>query len=147
MLVDVATLTGAMVTALGEVYSGVFVEDEALWQALKVAGEAEADPFWRMPLDDRYLKSIDGSYADLVNRGLPAGSCTAAIFLKQFVDGLEDRTKGTPATVSYAHIDIAGSMESIIPSAYQDKGRMTGRPVRSLIEFARRYAANSTLQA
>jgi aminopeptidase len=142
VLLDVATLTGAIVTALGDVYSAAFVEDERLWQGLKAAGEAENDPFWRMPLDDRYLQIIDGGYADLVNRGLPAGACTAAIFLKQFVEGLENRAKGTPATVQYAHLDIAGSMEAVTSTPYQDKGRLTGRPVRALIEFARRFASS-----
>lgn len=142
VLLDVATLTGAMVTSLGDLYSGVFVEDEDLWQALKTAGEAEYDQFWRMPLDDRYLRVIDGSYADVVNRGLPAGACTAAIFLKQFVEGLENRSTGAAATVRYAHIDIAGTMEAPQnASPYQDKGRLTGRPVRALVEFCRRFAA------
>ena len=83
--------------------------------------------------------------ADLVNTGgRPAGSCTAAIFLKQFVHGLEDRAKGEAARVRYAHIDIAGSMEAAANTLndYQSKG-LTGRPVRALIEFARRLAFSS----
>lgn len=145
VLLDLATLTGAIVTALGDIYSAAFTEDDKLWQALKTAGEAENDPFWRMPLDDRYLAVIDTSYADVVNRGLPAGACTAAIFLKQFVEGLEDRAKGKPATVRYAHLDIAGPMDALFSSPYQDKGGMTGRPVRALIEFARRFATRTDL--
>lgn len=144
-VIDVATLTGACVMALGDVYSGVFTEAESLWQELKTAGEAEHDLCWRMPLTDRYLPQISKLNADLVNTGgRPAGSCTAAIFLKQFVHGLEDRAKGEAARVRYAHIDIAGSMEAAANTLndYQSKG-LTGRPVRALIEFARRLAFSS----
>lgn len=95
---------------------------------------------WRMPLDDRYSYSISGSNADLCNVGRPAGACTAAIFLKNFVEGLEDREKGTPPSVRYAHLDIAGSMETDHGIEYQNKA-LTGRPTRALVEFARRFAA------
>ena len=141
-LVDVATLTGACVSALGDLYSAVFTETEALWQELKTAGEAEHDLFWRLPLTDGYLPQISKTNADLVNTGgRPAGSATAAIFLKQFVQGLENRAKGEKPSVRYAHIDIAGSMEASVNTLndYQGKG-LTGRPVRALIEFARRLA-------
>lgn len=99
-----ATLTGAVLHAVGHEYSGAFVEDESLWQAIKTAGEAENDPFWRLPLSERYYKYIDTSYSDIVNVGRPAGSASAAIFLKQFVEGLEDRAKGKKATLKYAHL-------------------------------------------
>ena len=143
-LVDIATLTGAAVIALGDVYSAVFTESDALWQQLKAAAEAEHDLHWRMPLTDSYLPQISKTNADLVNTGgRPAGSCTAAIFLKQFVNGLEDRTKGDAGapSVRYAHVDIAGSMEAAVNTlnGYQAKG-LTGRPVRALVEFARRLA-------
>ena len=109
---------------------------------MKVAAEAEHDLCWRMPLTDMYLPQISKTNADLVNTGgPPAGSCTAAVFLKQFVHGLENRAEGQPAKVRYAHIDIAGSMEAAVNTLndYQGKG-LTGRPVRALIEFARRLA-------
>lgn len=116
-LIDVATLTGACVIALGDLYSAVFTEADALWQELKVASEAEHDLCWRMPLTDSFLPQISKTNADLVNTGgRPAGACTAAVFLKQFVTGLEDRTKGEAPSVRYAHIDIAGSM--VGPSTY-----------------------------
>ncbi|PWZ00296.1 putative cytosol aminopeptidase [Testicularia cyperi] len=142
-LIDVATLTGACVIALGDVYSAAFTEDDSLWNELRTAGEAESDPFWRMPLADVFLKQIQTSNSDLVNTGgRPAGSATAAIFLKQFVVGLESRGSAAP-TVRYSHLDIAGSMEATGTTAneYQPKG-LTGRPVRALIEFARRLAVN-----
>ncbi|KAL9940346.1 hypothetical protein V8E36_001051 [Tilletia maclaganii] len=137
-IIDVATLTGAVLHALGHVYSAAFVEDESLWQEIKAAGEAEADPFWRMPLSDSFLYSIDSSNADLCNRGMPAGSAVAAIFLKQFVEGLPERG-GNGQGVRYLHADIAGSMEDNKSSDYQDRA-LTGRPVRTLIEFARRFS-------
>ena len=131
--------------ALGDVYSGVFTESDSLWHQLKTASEAEHDLCWRMPLTDMYLPQISKLNADLVNTGgRPAGACTAAIFLKQFVRGLEDRTKGEEQCVQYAHIDIAGSMEAASNTLndYQAKG-LTGRPVRALVEFARRLAYTS----
>ena len=141
-LLDVATLTGAAVIALGDVYTAVFTENDALWRQLKRAGEAEHDLHWRLPLADSYLPQISKTNADLVNTGgRPGGSCTAAVFLKQFVHGLEDRSRGSAPTVRYAHLDIAGSMEAAVNTLndYQSKG-LTGRPVRALVEFARRLA-------
>lgn len=121
-IIDAATLTGACVIALGDVYSAAFTESDSLWKELKAAGEAEADPFWRMPLDDTYLKQISGPSADLVNTGgRAAGSATAAIFLKQFVVGLGERGGAAP-TVRYAHLDIAGSMVSFTTLCHRRAG-------------------------
>ncbi|SJX63554.1 probable Cytosol aminopeptidase [Sporisorium reilianum f. sp. reilianum] len=142
-LIDVATLTGACMIAVGDVYSAAFTESDSLWNELRVAGEAENDLFWRLPLNDAYLKQISTSNADLCNTGgRLAGASTAAIFLKQFVVGLGERGGAAPS-VRYAHLDIAGSMEATPTTIndYQPKG-FTGRPVRALIEFARRIAAN-----
>ncbi|PPR06255.1 hypothetical protein CVT24_000927 [Panaeolus cyanescens] len=128
-LIDVATLTGAMVIALGEVYSGVFATSDELWNQLHAAGETEYDRFWRMPLDDDFGPQIHSSNADLQNTGgRPAGSITAALFLKPFAEGIEPKEGEGPA-MKWAHIDIAGSMEATRPTPYQEKG-MTGRPVR-----------------
>ncbi|PPQ69986.1 hypothetical protein CVT26_013274 [Gymnopilus dilepis] len=136
-LIDVATLTGAMVIALGEVYSGVFATSDELWQQLHQAGEVEHDRFWRMPLDDEFGPQIHSSNADLQNTGgRPAGSATAALFLKPFAEGCEGKD-GQEPTMKWAHIDIAGSMEATRPGPYQEKG-MTGRPVRALVEYVRR---------
>ncbi|KAL1915305.1 uncharacterized protein VTP21DRAFT_6763 [Calcarisporiella thermophila] len=151
-LIDVATLTGAMAVALGGVYSGVFTNSTSLYKELESAGEAEADPFWRMPLNVEYKKLITKSTtADLINSaGRAGGSCTAAIFLKEFVHGLNPEDEGVEGAVEegevgfedkirYAHIDIAGVMDTTSDSGYHVKG-MSGRPTRSLIEFARRLA-------
>ncbi|KAF8167170.1 leucine aminopeptidase [Crassisporium funariophilum] len=136
-LIDVATLTGAIVIAVGEVYSGVFSTSDELWQQLHAAGEIEYDRFWRMPLDDEFGPQIHSSNADLQNTGgRPGGSCTAALFLKPFAEGIEAKEGEEPA-LRWAHIDIAGSMEATRTSPYQETG-MTGRPVRALVEYVRR---------
>lgn len=107
-VLDVATLTGAMVIALGNVYSGVFTNSDTLWTELQNAGLETHDRFWRMPLDDEYGHQIHGSNADLCNTGgRPAGSCTAALFLKNFVAGIDEED----AAIRWAHVDIAGVMD------------------------------------
>ncbi|ORX94250.1 cytosol aminopeptidase [Basidiobolus meristosporus CBS 931.73] len=139
-LIDVATLTGAMVIALGDVFSGVFTNSDSLWKQLDDAGHNTSDMFWRMPLHPSYKKLITESpVADLMNVGSRAGgSCTAAIFLKEFVAGLDDEEADEAEQIRFAHIDIAGSMDSGSTNGYTIKG-MTGRPTRSLIEFARTF--------
>ncbi|KAK7063581.1 leucine aminopeptidase [Favolaschia claudopus] len=138
-LIDVATLTSAMDFALGEVFTGVFTNSDALWKRLHAAGETEYDRLWRMPLDEDYGPQIYSSNADLQNSGgKPAGACTAALFLKAFVHNLQP-TDGSEG-VEWAHIDIAGTMEATRPTAYLGRG-MTGSSVRALIEYARRLAA------
>ncbi|KAF9461961.1 leucine aminopeptidase [Collybia nuda] len=140
-LIDVATLTGAMGIALGEVFSGVFSTSDKLWEQLYAAGEAEYDRFWRMPLDEDYGPQIYSSNADLQNTGgRPAGSCTAALFLKPFAAGIEGENGQEPA-MKWAHVDIAGVMDYTRPTPYMDKG-MTGRPVRGLVEYVRRLSNN-----
>ncbi|KAL1915285.1 uncharacterized protein VTP21DRAFT_6743 [Calcarisporiella thermophila] len=154
-LLDVATLTGSVIIALGELYASVFTNSTSLFRELEAAGEAESDPFWRMPLHSGYMKQITTSTtADLINYGgRAAGACTAAIFLKEFVYGLskevneesendDDDELGevkNEEKIRYAHIDIASVMETNSSEGYNVKG-MTGRPTRSLIEFARRLA-------
>ncbi|PPQ93423.1 hypothetical protein CVT25_004495 [Psilocybe cyanescens] len=136
-LIDVATLTGAVVVALGEIFSGVYATSDELWDNLHTAGEIEHDRFWRMPLDDEYGPQIHSSNADLQNTGgKDAGSCTAALFLKPFAEGIEAKDGEEPA-MKWAHLDIAGSMEATRTTPYQNVG-MTGRPVRALVEYVRR---------
>ncbi|KAI8967529.1 cytosol aminopeptidase family, catalytic domain-containing protein [Mycotypha africana] len=127
-VIDLATLTGAMDVALGEVYAGVFSNSDDLWAKLQNAGEAVADPFWRMPLHEDYIKEMKNSLvADLGNIGTRSGgSCSAAGFLQEFVD----------KNVPWAHIDIAGVMACNGTKGYHIKG-MTGRPTRALIEMMR----------
>jgi leucyl aminopeptidase len=99
VIVDLATLTGAMVVSLGHEYAGVFANDDVLADALLAAGAASGDKLWRFPLSEAYDKLIDSPIADMKNIGpREAGSITAAQFLKRFVD----------EGVKWAHLDIAG---------------------------------------
>lgn len=119
-VVDIATLTGACVIALGNHASGLFSNDDALAQSLLSCGERALDRAWHMPMWDEYQKSLDSNFADIANiGGREAGSITAACFLSRF-------TKAYP----WAHLDIAGS--AWISGA---KKGATGRPVSLLVEY------------
>lgn len=119
-IVDIATLTGACVIALGSVRSGLFSNNDALAQSLLAAGEASHDLCWRMPLDDDYSQGLRSNFANLANvAGRGAGAVTAAKFLQAFV-------KDTP----WAHLDIAGTAWK----SGAEKGA-TGRPVTLLLQY------------
>lgn len=119
-VVDIATLTGACVIALGSVRSGVFSTDDALAAELVEAGNTAQDLGWRMPLDDDYAEGLKSNFADVANvAGRPAGAITAAKFLQRFA-----------SKYPWAHIDIAGTAWK----SGAAKGA-TGRPVGMLVEF------------
>lgn len=119
-VVDIATLTGACVVALGSVRSGLFSSDDALAKALLEAGDASLDPCWRMPLDDEYAEGLKTNFADMANiAGRAGGAITAAKFLQKFT-----------STFPWAHLDIAGSAWK----GGSAKGS-TGRPVCLLVEY------------
>ena len=119
-IVDIATLTGACVIALGGVRSGLFSNDDALAAALSAAGDAAQDLCWRMPLDADYADGLKSKYADVANvAGREAGAVTAAKFLHRFVGD-------TP----WAHLDIAGTAWK----SGAAKGA-TGRPVGLLLQY------------
>ena len=119
-VVDVATLTGACVIALGNVATGLFSNDDALAQELLQAGQLAVDRAWQMPLWDDYQEQLKSNFADMANiGGRPAGSITAACFLSRF-------TK----KYAWAHLDIAGTAWK----SGTDKGA-TGRPVSMLTHF------------
>ncbi len=119
-VVDIATLTGACVVALGAVRSGLFTPDEPLSQQLLAAGQAAQDLAWRMPLDDDYAEGLKTNFADVANvAGRMGGAITAAKFLQRFA-------KAYP----WAHLDIAGTAWK----SGAAKGS-TGRPVPLLLEF------------
>jgi leucyl aminopeptidase len=125
VMVDLATLTGAMIVALGNEYGGMFSNDDGLAAQLTAAAAAAGDPLWRLPLGDAYNKLIDSPIADMKNVGpREAGSITAAQFLQRFVDD----------GVKWAHLDIAGMVWSAKPGAVWDKGA-TGYGVRLLDRF------------
>jgi leucyl aminopeptidase len=125
-LVDLATLTGAMVIALGSTYAGVHTNDDALAAELSAAGEESGELVWRMPLHPEYADLMRGTVADLSNlsKKREAGSITAASFLREFVDD-------TP----WAHVDIAGTAWNV-DRAYTGKGG-SGFGVRLLVQLAR----------
>ncbi len=99
LIVDIATLTGAIVTALGAHYAGLFANDDVLADKLRAAGEAVGERLWRLPLGDSYDRQIESDAADMKNTGdREAGAITAAQFLQRFVSH----------SVPWAHLDIAG---------------------------------------
>ena len=121
-IVDLATLTGAIVVALGNDYAGVFSNSDDLSANLAAAGQAVGEKVWRMPLDDCYDRLLKSEAADMKNiGGRAAGSITAAQFLQRFVE------PGTP----WAHIDIAGTTWSDKDKALSVRGA-TGYGVRLL---------------
>ena len=98
-IVDLATLTGAIITALGNDYAGLFANDDELAANLLDASQKEGEPLWRLPLPEQYNKQIESQIADVKNvGGPPGGSITAALFIQKFVNG-------TP----WAHLDIAST--------------------------------------
>jgi leucyl aminopeptidase len=102
LIVDLATLTGAIMVALGYEYAGAFVNDDALWSQLEKASRASGEKLWRMPLDEAYRNEMKGTASDLQNLGnlgRYGGACSAAGFLEHFIEGK------TP----WAHLDIAGT--------------------------------------
>jgi leucyl aminopeptidase len=119
-VVDIATLTGACVIALGHHRSGLFCPDDALAEQLQKAGDTSLDPCWRMPVDEEYDEALKSNFADMGNVGPRAGgSITAAMFLKRFA-----------GKYRWAHLDIAGTAWK----SGAAKGG-TGRPVPLLTHF------------
>ena len=126
-VVDLATLTGAIIATLAHEYAGIFANDDELADKLTAAGLASGDKLWRLPMGSVYDKMIDSPIADMKNMGARfGGSITAAQFLARFID------KGTP----WAHLDIAGMVWADKPGATWDKGA-TGYGVRLLDRYVR----------
>ena len=124
-LVDIATLTGAMVTTLGKAATGVMGNDDELIGDVIKAGKQTGEKFWQLPMFDEYKELIRSDVADMKNTGgRQAGSITAAFLLKEFVEG-----------AAWAHLDIAGTSTSERASGYQVKGA-TGTPARTLAQLA-----------
>jgi len=132
VIIDLATLTGAIIISLGHEYGGMFSNDEGLAKQLKMAGERTGDKLWRMPLGAAYDKQIDSAIADIKNvGGREGGSITAAQFLQRFIK----------PGVKWAHLDIAGMVWAAKPGTLHDKGA-TGYGVRLLDTFiAENYEA------
>ena len=129
LIIDMATLTGACVVALGKHMSGLMTNSESLANELSYSGEVSNDPTWRLPLNDDYAKQIKSNFADVANistNGVGAGTITAGCFLQKFVGDYD-----------WAHIDIAG----VAWLEGSNKGA-TGRPVAMVSEFLINRALN-----
>jgi leucyl aminopeptidase len=128
-VIDLATLTGGVVIALGKVRAGVFSNNDALAQALIEAGERVHERLWRLPLDDDYFELIKGEDSDLRNSSAlrEAHPIVGGIFLKQFV----------PDEVPWAHLDIAGPATTEKPLPYYAKGA-TGFGLRLVLDYLQR---------
>ena len=123
-IVDLATLTGACIVALGNNIAGLWSTDDALAKDLKTAAELAGEKFWQLPIEEKYFEGLKSQIADMKNTGPRAGgSITAALFLKQFI-------KDTP----WAHLDVAGPVWADKPSGVDNKGA-TGFPVRTLVNW------------
>jgi len=126
-IVDLATLTGAIIVSLGHEYAGMFANDDLLASQLDAAGKASGDKLWRFPLAPAYDKLIDSPIADMKNVGPRyGGSITAAQFLQRYIN----------EGVAWAHLDIAGTVWADKPGATHDKGA-TGFGVRLLDRYVR----------
>ena len=126
-IVDLATLTGAIIASLAHEYAGIFANDEPLAERLIAAGAASGEKLWRMPMGESYNKMIDSPIADMKNVGpRNGGSITAAQFIQRFI------AKGTP----WAHLDIAGMVWADKAGATWDKGA-TGYGVRLIDRYVR----------
>ncbi len=130
VMIDVATLTGAMRTALGDKVTGFFATDADVSSLVRDAASRAGEMFWEMPLVDDYRKSIDSNIADIknVSGSRYGGAITAALFLREYAGGRP-----------WAHLDIAGPAISRENSGDQVKGA-SGTPVRTLVEVARQMA-------
>src|SRR6266436_1160807 len=128
-LIDAATLTGAVVVALGSVNAGIFGNDEQMFEQFSKALSKAGEKMWRMPLDDEYKELIRSNIADIVNSGgRYGGAITAAMFLKEFAED-----------VPWLHLDIAGTAWTEEQKPWIAKGP-SGIALRSLVEFARDFA-------
>ena len=126
-VIDMATLTGAVTIALGDVNTGIMGTDQALINEVIEAGREVGEKFWQLPLDKEYSKQIKSDIADIKNvGGRKAGTITAAAFIKEFADG-----------ISWAHLDIAGTAWGDEAKPFRSKGP-TGIAVRTLLNFIER---------
>ena len=125
-LIDVATLTGAIVVALGKITTGLFGTPQPWVDHIRVAADRAGEKLWQLPLFDDYKTQLKSDIADMLNSpGRPAGSVTAAMFLKEFA-----------GEGPWAHLDIAGTAWAEDGKPWQAKGA-TGTMIRTLIEVAR----------
>ena len=128
MVIDVATLTGAVIIGLGHHRTGLLSNNDKLCDRLLAAGTRSGEPLWRLPLDQEYTKQLKSEIADLKNIGKKdGGAITAAAFLKEFV-----------GEIPWAHLDIAGTAWDFTEKSYIPKGP-SGIAVRTLFDFVRNW--------
>jgi len=131
-VIDMATLTGAVSIALGDVNTGILGTDQQLIDEVIESGREVGEKFWQLPLDKEYSKQIKSDIADIKNvGGRKAGTITAAAFIKEFADG-----------ISWAHLDIAGTAWGDDAKPFRSKGP-TGVAVRTLLNFIERESARA----
>ncbi|HEX8559699.1 MAG TPA: leucyl aminopeptidase [Pyrinomonadaceae bacterium] len=131
-VIDLATLTGAVSIALGDVNTGILGTDQELINGVIESGREVGEKFWQLPLDKEYTKQIKSDIADIKNvGGRKAGTITAAAFIKEFADG-----------ISWAHLDIAGTAWGDEAKPFRSKGP-TGIAVRTLLNFIERESARA----
>ena len=133
-VVDLATLTGAMVRALGYAVTGFFSNDDDLALNVINSGEACCEKFWSMPLEEEYADALKDKFADLKNTGSDAGAISAALFLQEFV----------PENTAWSHWDIAGTAFVTKQWKYTEYGA-TGFGVQTLIELARKLSSPTSV--
>jgi leucyl aminopeptidase len=127
-VIDVATLTGAVIVALGHHHSGLLGNNDELVSRILAAGHRSGEPLWRLPLGKEYTKLIESPVADIKNSGgKTAGTITAAAYLEKFV-----------GTTPWAHLDIAGTAWGFTEKPYVPKGP-SGIGVRTLLELVRNW--------
>src|SRR5215204_167173 len=132
-VIDMATLTGAVSIALGDVNTGILGTDQELINEVIESGREVGEKFWQLPLDKEYTKQIKSDIADIKNvGGRKAGTITAAAFIKEFAEG-----------ISWAHLDIAGTAWGDDAKPFRSKGP-TGVAVRTLLNFIERESARAT---
>src|SRR5262249_31974422 len=127
-LIDAATLTGAVVVALGYVNAGIFANDEKMYEQFTRAENQAGEKFWRLPLDDEYKAAILSTTADIINPGGRwGGAINAAMFLQEFAED-----------PPWLHLDIAGTAWTEDAKPWIAKGP-SGIGVRSLVEFVKEF--------
>jgi leucyl aminopeptidase len=131
-IIDFATLTGACVTALGNVAGGLMSNDEKLTQAIKDSAAQVGELFWQLPLYEEYKESLESSIADLINAGSKgkAGAQNGALFIQEFVGN----KKGSEEQIPWAHLDIAGPCWFEQDMDWSPKGA-SGIPVRTILNY------------
>jgi leucyl aminopeptidase len=131
-IIDIATLTGACITALGNICAGLMTNDQALLERVKASAEEQGERMWQLPLYDEYKEKLKSTIADLINAGSggQAGAQNGGLFIKEFI-GKKPRSE---EQIPWLHIDIAGPCWFEDAQDWSPKGA-SGIPVRTLVAY------------